>query len=195
MYQVQSPHLLSMKGGPWLLATVTATAVAAVAAEVFWGWHPAGCRLYNARELDVEADVQHVPVLDQVVLPLEALLAPIHDLGPRAGLHEVIPADHLAADEPACDVGVDGRGRIERGLPSAQRPGAGVVFRGGEERDQIDGLEQPPGDLAEGPRFAFPERCSLLLGQLRELGLELCIQAARAVANLDQGLRRQRLES
>src|SRR6266480_5314866 len=141
---------------------------------------PIGCRSLQTSQLDVEADVQHVAVLDHVVLPLEALLAPPHHLRSRTRLDEVVPADHLAADEPARDIGVDRRRGVERGLPAAQRPRARLVLGGGEERDQIDRLEQAACDLADGPGRTLPEGRGFLLRQLRELGLELRIEAARA---------------
>src|SRR6476659_5286080 len=111
--------------------------------------------------LDVEADVQHVAVLDDVVLALQPLPAALDYLGTRAGFDEIAPADHLATDEPARDVGVDRRRGIERGLPSAKRPGAGLVLSSGEERDQIYRLEETPRDLADRSRRAFPERSGL----------------------------------
>src|SRR5438132_521673 len=68
------------------------------------------------RSSDVEADVEHVPVLDDVILSLETLPAPMRGLGPAPGLDEVVPAQHLAADEAAGHVGVDRGGRVECGL-------------------------------------------------------------------------------
>jgi hypothetical protein len=69
-----------MKGDPWPLATVAVTATAAVvaAADAFQGLAPVGAS--PSLPLDVEADVQHVAVLDDVVLALEPLLSPLHDL-------------------------------------------------------------------------------------------------------------------
>src|SRR6266571_7803959 len=57
--------------------------------------------------LDVEPDVEHVAVLHLVGLALEPLQAATRRLRVRAGLDEVVPADHLTADEAASDVGVD----------------------------------------------------------------------------------------
>src|SRR5439155_12520358 len=58
------------------------------------------------RGSDVEADVEHVAVADDVRLSLEPLLAQPRHLGMRARLDEVAPVDDLAADEPARDVRV-----------------------------------------------------------------------------------------
>src|SRR5258707_6117503 len=84
---------------------------------------------------DVEADVEHVAVFDDVGLALEPLLAPARDLGVRAELDEVVPADHLAADEAACDVRADRRGGIDRRLAAAKRPRPRLLLASGEERD------------------------------------------------------------
>ena len=47
--------------------------------------------------LDVEADVQDVAVLDDVRLAFEPLEAASRGLRVRAGLDEVVPADHLGS--------------------------------------------------------------------------------------------------
>src|SRR5206468_1597565 len=60
-----------------------------------------------------EADVEDVTVLDGIGLPLEALQPPPRGLRMRAGLDEVRPADHLAADEATRDVAVDRSGGVE----------------------------------------------------------------------------------
>src|SRR5881396_1871 len=72
--------------------------------------------------LDVEADVEDVSVGDDVVLPLQPLLAAAGGLGATPRLDQVAPRNHLAADESARDVGVDRRRRIERGPPACKRP-------------------------------------------------------------------------
>ena len=46
--------------------------------------------------------------------------------------------------------------------PAAQRPRARLLLAGGEERDQIERLEQPAGDLARAPAARRPERRRLL---------------------------------
>src|SRR5205823_3816083 len=89
--------------------------------------------------LDVEADIQDITVLDDVVLPLEPLLPALLRLGPGTCVHEGAPGDHLAADEATRDVGMDLRGRLERGPAGAQRPGAGF---GGPDREEGDQPER-----------------------------------------------------
>jgi len=113
----------------------------------------------------------------------------LDDLGTRANLDEVAPADHLAADEAAGDVRMDRLRGLERRLAAAKRPGPRFVLAGREERDQVNGREEAAGHLAER-RSALPVGGCLLLGQLGEFGLELRIQALRPVAELDQRLRR-----
>src|SRR5579864_3594034 len=56
---------------------------------------------------DVEPDLQHVAVLHLVVLAFNAKLARLLGRLPRAQAEELVPADHLGADEPALQVGVD----------------------------------------------------------------------------------------
>ncbi len=116
------------------------------------------------------------------------------DLGMRAELDEVAPVDDLAADEASRDVRVDRAGRIESGLAVAQRPGAGVLLARREERDQVERLREPAGDLLECRLAPVAERSRLLVGQLGELGLELQVDSRRAVDDREQRLGRQRLE-
>ena len=158
-----------------------------------------GCRPYSPErrrrfDSDVEADVQHVAVADHVRLALEPLQALSRRLGVGAGGDEVVAADHLAADEPARDVGVDRPRRVERGLPVPQRPGARLLLARGEERDQVERVAEPADDLLERGRATVAERRGLLVGQLGQLRLEREVDAARAVLDRDQRLRRQRLE-
>src|SRR6185503_6024167 len=127
---------------------------------------------------DVEADVQDVAVLDGVGLALEALLAVAGGVGVGAGGNEVVPADHLAADEAARDVGMDRPGGVERGASSAQRPRTRLLLASGEERHEVEHLEQPARDLADRRGAPVAERGRLLVRQLRELRLELRVDTA-----------------
>src|ERR1051325_1661632 len=99
-----------------------------------------------ARASDVEADVQDIAVLDDVGLPLEALQAATGRLAVRPGRGEVVPADHLAADEAPREVRVDRPCRVERGLAAPQRPGPRLLIAGGEEGDQVELLLEAPDD-------------------------------------------------
>src|SRR5437588_7038487 len=85
-----------------------------------------------AVRLDVETDIQHVAVADDVRLALQALLPAPGGLGVRAGVDQVLPVDHLTADEAAGDVRVDRPGSLNRRLPVAERPRARLLLTGGE---------------------------------------------------------------
>src|SRR6201997_2275864 len=98
---------------------------------------------------DVEAGVEHVAVLADVGLPSQPLLAGTRRLRMSAGGDEVVPAHDLAADEAARDVGVNGRGSVDRGAASSQRPRTRLLLPGGEERDEVEGLRQPAHDAGE----------------------------------------------
>src|SRR5262249_6283927 len=113
--------------------------------------------------------------------------------GPRARINEIGPADHLATDEAARDVGMDRPGGVDRRLTAPERPGPRLLLGSREERDQVDRAEQRARDLADRGRAVAKLR-RLVLGELGELGLELRVDAAGAVADLDERLRRQRLE-
>src|SRR5580765_5614892 len=143
---------------------------------------------------DVEADVQDVAVLDDIGLAFESLLAVARGVGVRAGGDEVVPADHLATDEAPRNVGVDRARRVERRAAAAERPRARLLLARGEERHEIERLEEPPRDLADRRGATVAERRGLLLRKLRKLGLELSVDASGPVLDREQRLRRKRLE-
>ena len=152
------------------------------------------CRRRACRcRLDVEADVQHVAVGDDVGLALEPLCAAPRSLGVRAGIEQVLRRDHLAADEAARDVGVDRRRRLERGLAPPERPRARLLLARGEERDQPERLLELADDLVERGR-PVAELRRLLLRELGELRLELAVDPPGPVLDREEGLRRQRVE-
>src|SRR4029079_15035226 len=90
-----------------------------------------------------------VAALDLVRLPLQSLLALTGRLRVRAGGDEIVPTDHLAADEPARNVGVDRRGGVEGPAPAAATPRARLLLARREERDEVELVEEPLRDLAE----------------------------------------------
>src|SRR5207248_6160999 len=60
--------------------------------------------------------------------------------------------------------------------------------------DQVERAGEPAGDVLERRLAAVAECGGLLVRQLRELGLELQVDAAGAVDDREQRLRRQGLE-
>ena len=109
-----------------------------------------------------EANVEDVAVLDDVGLPLEPLEALPGGLGVRAGGDEVVPADHLGADEAVGDVRVDRLGGLDRGAAPAQRPGTGFLVTRREEADEVERGEEPLHDLIQR-RGALAKGRGLLL--------------------------------
>src|SRR4051812_18189587 len=96
--------------------------------------------------LDVEAELDHVAVLHHVVLALDAQLADVARLRPRAELEELVPVHDLGLDEAALEVTVDDARALRR-LPSGlERPRARLLLSGGEERAQseqaVGGVQQ-----------------------------------------------------
>ena len=80
----------------------------------------------------------HVAILHDVFLAFKAERALGARGGFRAGGQQVVPADGFGADEVMLQVGVDGSGGL-RGLGAGRhRPGAALVFAGGEEADEAE---------------------------------------------------------
>ena len=82
---------------------------------------------------------------------------------------------------------------VEGGLPVTQRPRAGLLVPGREERDQAERLRQPAHDLVER-RGPVAELSRLLVVELGELRLELAVDAPGAVLDGEERLRRQWIE-
>src|SRR3954464_16051900 len=114
-------------------------------------------RLSRTARSDVEARVEDVPVLDDVGLAFELLLAGPRGLRMATGRDEIVPAHDLAADEAARDVGVNRLRGIERRFAASQRPGPRLLVARGEERDQVERLREPAHDLAERRLATAPQ--------------------------------------
>src|SRR4029077_3809480 len=83
---------------------------------------------------------------------------------------------------------------VECGLAMPERPRTRLLVPRREERDQVEPLRQPAHDLAERG-LAAPAELGRRLGvKARKLGLELKIDPLRPIHNLEQRLRRERLE-
>src|ERR1700678_292141 len=79
---------------------------------------------HDMRCLDVEAEFEHIAVLDDVVLPLNAEPSGLARLGEGAELHQLLVGGAFGRDEPAFEVGMDhacGRRGLVAGV---DRPGA-----------------------------------------------------------------------
>ena len=102
--------------------------------------------------LHVEAEVDHVAVLDDVLLALAAQQALFLRRRDAAAADHVVEIDRFGADEAALDVGVD----LARGLRSLgavlDGPGAALVLAVGQERDEA---EQRVGALDEAVEAGF----------------------------------------
>ena len=80
--------------------------------------------------LHVEAELHHVAVAGDVVLALEADLAELLGLGPRADVEQLVPVDDLGPDEAALEVGVDAPGALRaRWSRLVERPGPATPCR------------------------------------------------------------------
>src|SRR5574337_287752 len=94
------------------------------------------------RRSDVEQEIQHVAVFDDVILPFGAHLAGfLRALFAAAG-DEVVEGDGLRADEAALEVAVDHARRLRRGVADVDRPGAHLLRPGGEVGLQAEQLDR-----------------------------------------------------
>ena len=101
------------------------------------------------------------PSTGDVVLALEADLAELLGLGPRADVEQLVPVDHLGADEPALEVGVDAAGALR--APSSprrtSRPGSPCRRSSGTCAGRAGGTRCGPSGTAR-PRRARSPRAS-----------------------------------
>ena len=127
---------------------------------------------------DVETDLEHVAVLHFVVLALDAQLADLARLRPRPDLEQLVPVDHLGADEPALQVAVDHARALGRLGAGAERPRARFVFAGREERAPA---EQVVGGLRDGARA--PTRPTPYISRIsaRSSGAHAAISASMSI--------------
>jgi hypothetical protein len=88
---------------------------------------------------------------------------------------------------------VNRSGRIKSRCAAAHNPCARLVLVRSEERHQVELFEEPPHDVAERPG-SVAKLGRLIIRQLGKLGLELGVDAVRAVLDDEQRFRRQWLE-
>src|SRR6476646_2599104 len=93
---------------------------------------------YATRASDVELEVDHVAVADDVVLALERELGVGAASGLRAELDQIFPPDDLGLDEAALEVGVDRARGLRRLAAALDRPGSALVLARGQEGDEVE---------------------------------------------------------
>ena len=86
--------------------------------------------------LHVEAEVDHVAVLDHIVLALAAEKALVPGGSHRAAGHHIVVGDDLCPDEAPLDVGVDLTGGLGGLGAPLDGPGTALVLTVGEEGDK-----------------------------------------------------------
>ena len=100
----------------------------------------------------------------------------------RAGLHQVLEADHLGLDEPTLEVGVDDPGRLRGGVADVDGPRPRLLRPGRQERLQPERGEPHVHQLLE-PRLLLPVAAQQLRGiggvEARHLRLDLRAQHDR----------------
>src|SRR5690348_5035876 len=153
-----SSHSIQPEGG----ATGTGTAEAA------------RCMMRTAaRLLDVEQEVHHVAVLDDVVLALAAHVAGLFRALITAERDVIVVGDRLGADEAALEVGVDDPRRLRRRVADVDRPGADLLRPGREVGLQPEQPERGADEPRE-PGFGLPhlgeEERAVFLVHVGELG-------------------------
>src|SRR5215207_11243717 len=100
---------------------------------------------------DVEAEVDDVALLHDVVFAFEAEEALLAGGGVGAGAGEVVVGDDLGADEAALDVGVDGAGGLRGARAAGDGPGAHLLLprrQEGHQAEQAVGALDEPVDAA-----------------------------------------------
>ena len=127
--------------------------------------------------LYVEAEVDDVAILHDVVLALDADLAFLAGGGDAAGGDEVVVVDDLGADEAALEVRVDlaGSFRCRRALDDG--PGAALIRAGRQEGLQAQEVERSLDQAVEAAlrlTEVFEEGLGLFFVKLGDLRLDFC---------------------
>src|SRR3954468_21725702 len=104
--------------------------------------------------LDVEAELDDVAVLHHVVLALDAQLADVARLGPRAELEQLVPVHDLGLDEATLEVAVDDAGALRCLVAGAERPRPRLLLPRREEGPQP---EQPVRGVQQSRHRTFAQ--------------------------------------
>src|SRR5215213_6970222 len=105
---------------------------------------------------DIEQEVDHIAILDDVLLAFPAQPAELPRFGQTAGGDQVVIGDDLGSNETPLDVRVDLAGCLDRGGAAANGPGATLVGSDGEKWHQSQELERVANDLIK-PRLRDAE--------------------------------------
>src|SRR5437763_5840369 len=101
-------------------------------------WQMANNSLSTSAESNIESDMNHIPVVHNVVLPFQSEFALLAATSFAAELGEVFESSNFSSYEPALDVRVNHSSRLVRGGPALDRPGAAFVFARRQEADQVE---------------------------------------------------------
>src|ERR1041385_703519 len=91
-----------------------------------------------AEPLHIKLKQQHVAVLDHVFLAFHAVEALFAGGGDRAAVHQVVVGDGFGLDEAALEIAVNDAGGLWRRVAGVDRPGADLLFAGGEVGAQAE---------------------------------------------------------
>src|SRR6188472_1406874 len=142
------------------------------------------------RGSDVEAELDDVAVVHDVILALETCLATVPGLQDGAGVDQIDERDDLGLDEALLEVGVD-HARGLRRLPAlADRPRARFLRACRQVRLQAERVEADAGQLIQARLVLTGRRQQLgriLRVEVDELGLDLRVEEDR-VGGGDQRL-------
>src|SRR5262249_5310943 len=126
-------------------------------------------------ESDVEAELDHVAVLHDVVLALHAGLPSSTRSGHGPEVDEIGVPDDLGLDEATLEVGVDDAGGLGRRGALLDGPGTGLLGPSGEVRLQAQGVEPDAGELVQARlvlTHGLQQLEGVLVRHLDELGLD-----------------------
>src|SRR4029077_7205084 len=106
-------------------------------------WRASGCWAGNGGALPVP-DHEHVPVLDDVLLALQAQQTFFAHAGVAGVIDERLPVHHFSPDEFLFEIRMDGSRGSYGGASDRYSPGAHFRLAGGQKRHEA---EQPVGGV------------------------------------------------
>src|SRR3989344_6844264 len=82
----------------------------------------------------------HISILHNVFFSFRTDLPELAGFDKGARFEELLPINNLCADKFCFEVGMDSRSRFRCGRPAHNGPRAGLVFAGGKETNEPEGL-------------------------------------------------------